>query len=88
MRSAVIRGKLSEVTYTPTSRGGDMNALVEMLHGLSVKWQREDLGTELRGEARRESRGNQITELIGKIINLTKNPRGDDGCEGICFHVF
>ncbi len=31
-----------QVTYAPTSRLADMNGVMETLHGLSAKWQRED----------------------------------------------
>ena len=37
-----LGGKMPEVTYSPTSRLADMNGFMAQLHGLSVKWQRED----------------------------------------------
>ena len=43
VRRTAIGGKMPEVTYSPTSRLADMNEVMEKLHGLSVKWQREGM---------------------------------------------
>jgi len=44
VRRTVIGGKMPEVTYAPTTRLAEMETVMEKLHGLSVKWNREDLG--------------------------------------------
>ena len=43
VRRTAVGGKMPEVTYSPTSRLADMNEFMAQLHGLSEKWQREDL---------------------------------------------
>ncbi len=43
VRRTALGGKLPEVTYSPTSRLADMNEVMEKLHRLSEKWQREGM---------------------------------------------
>lgn len=43
-RSVVVRGNLSEVTYSPTSRATEMNQVMDLLHQLNSKWKQEDQG--------------------------------------------
>lgn len=43
VRRTVLGGKVPEVTYTPTPRLADMQAVMENLHGLSLKWRGEDM---------------------------------------------
>ena len=42
VRRMVRTGKVTEVTYTPTSRLADMHDFMEQLCRLSAKWQEED----------------------------------------------
>lgn len=41
VRRTVLGGKVPEVSYAPTSRLADMHQVMENLHGLSLKWQKE-----------------------------------------------
>lgn len=58
LRRSVIGGKTPEVTYSPTARLADMNAVMGTLHELSAKWHLEDNGTPLPAEFRDGSREN------------------------------
>ncbi len=41
VRRTVVNGKNPEVTYSPTARTADMNAVMEHLHHLSETWKKD-----------------------------------------------